>query len=270
MRRLPLFALMIALLGLASCGGQPPPSTAITCTTTTATTSSSSSSSTCSDPVTGISIAVSPVTISLNVASTTQFFGAVAGGTNSIITWQVNGILGGNDTIGRIDSNGFYHSPATVPSPATVNVTAVSFEDPKLSATAVATIVPPATVTISPTSSTLTSGTANTKAFTSTVTGAPTTNVNWYVNGVLGGNSAFGTINSSGVYTAPLTPPTGSTVTITVASNDFPLATANATVTISGFSTSSFQGQFAFSMAGKMRPALSSERAVFPPTAWAT
>ena len=78
-----------------------------------------------------------------------------------------------------------------------------------------------------------------------------TNNVNWYVDGVLGGNATFGTINSNGVYTAPLTPPIGSTVTVTAALSVFPLATASATVTISGYSTSSFQGPFAFSMAGR-------------------
>jgi hypothetical protein len=156
--------------------------------------------------------------------------------------------------VGRIDSNGIYRAPATVPSPAIVNVGAVSFEDQKLSATSATTILPPPTVTISPTCMptpcVLTSGAANTQAFTATVTGATTTNVDWFVNGVLGGNSASGTISATGVYTAPNTPPIGSTVTVTVESHDFPLAVAHAMVAITGYSTSSFQGSFAFSMTG--------------------
>jgi hypothetical protein len=96
----------------------------------------------------------------------------------------------------------------------------------------------------------VTSGAANTQAFTATVTGATTTNVDWFVNGVLGGNSTSGTISAAGVYTAPNTPPIGSTVTVTVESRDFPQALAPATVTISGYSASSFQGSFAFSMTG--------------------
>jgi hypothetical protein len=71
------------------------------------------------------------------------------------------------------------------------------------------------------------------------------------VNGILGGNSTFGTISAAGVYTAPLTPPIGSTVTVTALSHDFPTAVANATVTISGYSTSSFKGPFAFSVTGR-------------------
>jgi hypothetical protein len=71
------------------------------------------------------------------------------------------------------------------------------------------------------------------------------------VNNTLGGNSTFGTISAAGVYTAPQTPPAGSTVTVTALSSDFPLSTASATITISGYSKSSLQGQFAFSMSGK-------------------
>ena len=250
-RRLPVFALLIGAFGLVSCHHAAPATTAITCTTTTATTSSNASSSTCTDPVTGISIAISPVTVSVTVATATQFQAGVTGGTNTIVTWQVNSVPGGNDTVGRIDASGKYIAPVQVPSPPTVNVAAVSYEDPKLSVTSVATINAPPTVTISPTSATLTAGGANTKTFTATVTGATTTNVNWLVNGALGGNATVGTISAAGIYTAPNTPPPGSTVTVTADSQDFAPSSASATVTISGYSTSSFRGQFAFSMSGK-------------------
>jgi hypothetical protein len=252
-RRLLVFALIIGLFSLISCHKYTAtPSTAVVCTTTTSTTSTTSSSSSCTDPVTGITVTIAPATISLNVATSTQFLVAVSGGTNVVVTWQVNKITGGNDTVGRIDSNGLYRAPATVPSPATVNVSAVSFEDSKVSATSATTILPPPQVTVAPTSVTLSAGTANTKTFTSTVTGAPTTNVDWQVNSVLGGNATFGTIDANGVYTAPLTPPIGTTVIVTAVSRDFPLSSANATVTISGYSTSSFQGPFAFSMSGSI------------------
>jgi hypothetical protein len=250
-RRFPFLALLVGVFALASCHKYTAPSTAITCTTTTSTTATNASSSSCTDPTTGISIAISPVTASVTVATPQQFQAGVSGGTNTIITWQVNSVTGGNDTVGRIDASGKYIAPVQVPSPPTVNVSAVSYEDPQLSVTAVTTIVAPPTVTISPTSATLTAGSANTKTFTATVTGAATTNVDWKVNNVLGGNSTLGTISASGVYTAPNTPPPGSIVTVTAASTDFPSSLAPATVTISGYSTSSFQGQFAFSMSGR-------------------
>src|ERR1700730_5213697 len=184
-KRLPVLALLIGVFGLASCNKAAAPSTAVTCTTTAATTSTNASSSSCTDPVTGISIAISPVTASVTVATPQQFQAGVSGGTNTIIKWQVNGVAGGNDTVGRIDASGKYIAPVQVPSPATVNVAAVSYEDPNLSVTAVTTITAAPTVTISPTSASLTSGGANTKTFTATVTGATDTNVNWMGNGTL-------------------------------------------------------------------------------------
>jgi hypothetical protein len=250
-RRFPFLALLVGVFALASCHKYTAPSTAITCTTTTSTTATNASSSSCTDPTTGISIAISPVTASVTVATPQQFQAGVSGGTNTIITWQVNSVTGGNDTVGRIDASGKYIAPVQVPSPPTVNVSAVSYEDPQLSVTAVTTIVAPPTVTISPTSATLAAGGANTKTFTATVTGAATTNVDWKVNNVLGGNSTLGTISAAGVYTAPNTPPPSSTVTVTAASTDFPSSLAPAIVTISGYSTSSFQGQFAFSLSGR-------------------
>ena len=255
MRRLPILGLLVGVLALLSCHKYAAPaSTAITCTTTTSTTSTTTSSSSCTDPTTGITIAISPTTVSVTVATPTQFQAGVSGGTNSIVKWQVNSIPGGNDMVGRIDASGKYIAPISVPSPATVNVVAVSYEDPKLSVTSVATIVAPPTVTISPTCTptpcTLTSGSANQMTFTGTVTGAATTLVDWQVNGILGGNATFGTITAAGVYSAPNTPPIGSTVTVMAVSRDSPSSLAPAPVTISGYSTSSFQGQFAFSMAG--------------------
>src|SRR5579863_3985696 len=86
--RLLSFVLLFALFGLASCGSTT--STAVTCTTSTSTSSSTTSTSTCTDPVTNISVTISPSTISVNVVTTQQFQDAVQGGTNSVTIWQVN------------------------------------------------------------------------------------------------------------------------------------------------------------------------------------
>jgi uncharacterized protein (DUF1800 family) len=76
--------------------------------------------------------------------------------------------------------------------------------------------------------------------------GSPLT---FYVNGILGGNAEFGTVSSTGLYTAPAIVPVPNTVTITSKSNEFPsdpagtltLSVLNpipviSTVTPSGFS----------------------------------
>ena len=257
MRRLFCFLVSLAAaFGLISCGSAPV-STAITCTNTTSAASTTTSTSTCTDPVTNISITISPATASVNVATEQQFQDFIQGGTNNVTIWQVNGITGGNDAVGRIDSNGLYHAPATAPSPNTVSVIAVSFEEQKLSATSAVTIAPAPVVTITSPSApvTVSSGSAKIVNFSATETGGSTNIIAWYVGpvgglGILGGNATFGTITAGGVYRAPATPPLGRTVTVTAAAQDSPNSTATLAVTISGYSTSSLQGSFAFSVAG--------------------
>ncbi len=255
-KHLLFFVLFIALFGLASCGAAPA-STAVTCTVSTSTTASNSSTNTCTDPVKGISVTISPATVSVNVVTTQQFQDAIQGGTNNVTIWQVNGITGGNDTIGRIDSNGLYHAPTTIPSPAIVTVTAISFEDETVSASATVAITPAPSVTITSPSGpvTVTSGSANSLTFSAVETGGTTGIILWYAGplgglGVLGGNATVGTINANGVYTPPLTPPIGQTITVTAVAQDSPGSTASLPVTIAGYSTSSFQGRFAFSLSG--------------------
>jgi DNA-binding beta-propeller fold protein YncE len=68
--------------------------------------------------------------------------------------------------------------------------------------------------------------------FLATVTGPTDTTVTWQVNSVTGGDSIHGTISTSGLYTAPTTPPSPNTVTVTAISNAVKTATASATVTI--------------------------------------
>jgi len=43
----------------------------------------------------------------------------------STVTWTVNGIPGGNSAIGKIDNQGLYSAPATLPNPTSVKVTAL-------------------------------------------------------------------------------------------------------------------------------------------------
>lgn len=87
-------------------------------------------------------------------------------------------------------------------------------------------------VTVSPQSMAMTTGAQ--QAFTATVTNTSMTSVSWMVNGIAGGNSAFGTIDKTGTYTAPPYVPIPPNVTITAVSNADESKTANAAVSISG------------------------------------
>src|SRR5438270_8931732 len=79
---------------------------------------------------------------------TQQFTAMVQNTSNTAVTWQVNGMTGGNATVGTISSSGLYTAPGVVPNPATVTVTAVSQADATKSASAQVTITAATTVSV--------------------------------------------------------------------------------------------------------------------------
>ncbi|HZU22098.1 MAG TPA: hypothetical protein VE998_04640, partial [Terriglobales bacterium] len=88
----------------------------------------------------------------------------------------------------------------------------------------------PVTITLVPSSATVTTGT--TEQFTATVTNASNTAVTYQVNNVTGGSSTTGTINTSGLYSAPNTVPNPNTVEIEAISQQDSSKKATASVTI--------------------------------------
>jgi hypothetical protein len=163
----------------------------------------------------------------------------VTGTTNTGVAWLVNGVQGGNSTNGTVSTSGLYTAPATVPSGGTATVTAKSNADTTKSASASVSVVATAGVigiSISPTSASVSGG--GTKQFTASVTGTTNTAVTWWVNGVQGGNSTYGTISSTGLYTAPGCPSVSSATVKAVSAYDN-ATSASASVAISGTSTAS-------------------------------
>jgi hypothetical protein len=183
----------------------------------------------------------------VEIGNTLQFTATVRNATNTAVTWQVNDVTGGNSTVGTISANGLYTAPAAVPDPNSVTVKAVSQADTTKSATATVTITLIISVTVTPDAVTLPAGA--TQQFTATVENTADTSVTWSVNGITGGNSTVGTISTSGLYTAPLSPPVSGTVTVAAASVVNPIRTGSATVTIV-FSNATLTGQYAFGFTG--------------------
>jgi peptidoglycan/xylan/chitin deacetylase (PgdA/CDA1 family) len=85
-------------------------------------------------------------------------------------------------------------------------------------------------VSVSPQAATVSVG--NSQQFTATVTGTTNQAVSWSVNDLAGGSSAVGTIDATGLYTAPAVPPSPNTVTVKAASVTDPTRTGGASVTI--------------------------------------
>src|ERR1051326_2629615 len=59
-----------------------------------------------------VGVAVHPVRTSLTLTESQQFTATVTNTTNHSVVWAVDGIVGGNSTVGTISSSGLYHPPA--------------------------------------------------------------------------------------------------------------------------------------------------------------
>jgi len=89
-------------------------------------------------------VTISPTSTVLFPTQTQQFTATVSGTTTPMVKWMVNGIEGGDATVGTIASGGLYTAPTTVPSPQVLTVTAVNKDDPTFSSSASVVIaVPP-------------------------------------------------------------------------------------------------------------------------------
>jgi hypothetical protein len=169
--------------------------------------SSSSSGSTTTPPPTGVTI--SPQTVTLSRGATRQFTAAVLGSSDQSVVWEVNGVRGGSSAFGLISTDGVYIAPTTVPSSPTVTVTAASFADPTVSASASVTIQTGSNigVVIIGGNTRITIPTFGSRVFSAAVSGTENAAVTWQVNGVDGGSAVTGTISSSGIYSAPRSVP---------------------------------------------------------------
>ncbi|MCU1313739.1 MAG: Ig domain protein group 2 domain protein [Acidobacteriaceae bacterium] len=154
-----------------------------------------------------VAITVSgPATVALGAQS--QYSATVTGSSDATVKWSVNGVSGGDATVGAISASGLYAAPANTPGSGSVTITAASVADPATAQSLVVGLTTPApsgppviTVTLSGSTS-VTLGTSS--QYAATVTGSTNTDVAWSVNGVAGGNAAVGTISAAGLYKAPV------------------------------------------------------------------
>jgi len=75
---------------------------------------------------------IMPETVTVRIDETQQFSYSVTAHIDNTVTWSINGIDGGDATVGTIDDNGFYTAPSLLPTPATVTVRATSNADSTL------------------------------------------------------------------------------------------------------------------------------------------
>jgi hypothetical protein len=120
-------------------------------------------------------------------------------------------------TAAQLANAGSLAVAVTTPAPGGGNSSSVA-----LAVLAVVAVNPPA----------LTMAVGQTQQFTDSVTGSTNQGATWSVNGVVGGSATLGTIDTTGLYTAPAVPPTPNTLTVMAASLAAPSQSATAMVTI--------------------------------------
>jgi hypothetical protein len=100
---------------------------------------------------TKINVVVSPNPADVANFGTQQFTATVTGSTNSAVTWEVNGTVGGSQTLGFISASGFFVAPGGAPTTATggggttattLTVTAVAQADNTSFGAATVVVVP--------------------------------------------------------------------------------------------------------------------------------
>jgi RHS repeat-associated protein len=190
----------------------------ITATSQADTTKSASATITLMPPI-GVSVAPSNVTLYGGGAQT--FTANVVNTSNTVVTWSVDPV-----GAGTIDTAGNYKAPANISIQQAVTITATSQADATKSAAATITLMPPVAVSITPTSAALFA--SQTQQFSTTVANSTNSTVTWSMN-----PSGWGSIDSSGLYTAPSTIPYKQTVTVTATSQADTTKSASATVTLS-------------------------------------
>lgn len=84
-------------------------------------------------PASNITVAVTPSTGSVTIGQSLQFKATVSNTTNTGVTWKVNGVTGGNASVGTISSAGMFTAPGKVPSGST-SISATSVADSTKSA----------------------------------------------------------------------------------------------------------------------------------------
>ncbi len=152
-------------------------------------------------------ISVTPANVALEAGGAKHGFVATISnapaGQNGV-TWQLIGL-------GGIDTAGVYSSPPLVEAPTTDTVQAISVFDSTKVATATVSLTP-IVVTVSPEAVWLHSG--QTQQFTATVANHVNKAVTWSVSGTNCSGVDCGTVDASGLYTAPALIPSNVAVSV--------------------------------------------------------
>ncbi|MGA8266465.1 MAG: hypothetical protein WB787_01810 [Candidatus Acidiferrales bacterium] len=222
-----------------------PPSVTVTATSVADVSKSASASVTITATCGGTNT-ISPPAASVALGQSQNFTTTICAPSGTAIAWDVNGVAGGNASLGTIAVSGTnsatYTAPADLPATNPVTIHAVAG-----TATASASITIVSNVAVSivpPNASVAVSGRAT---FSAVVTNTPDATVVWGVNGIANGNASIGQVCLSGSnpcqaptgptsanidYLAPSTVPSSNPVALTATSHADPSRSGSALITV--------------------------------------
>ncbi len=166
-------------------------------------------------------VTVLPSPVSLNPSQTEQFYAhlSLPSGTDRTVTWSIH------PDLGSVDDTGLYTAPSAVDSEKRVVITATSVADPTKSGSADVVLLPAISVSMDPTSASLSAGGG--QWFNATVTNALDQALKWTIS-----PAGMGTVDQWGYYTAPGNIASAQSVTITASSEADNNKTASAEVAL--------------------------------------
>jgi len=184
-----------------------------------------------------VSVALSPSTAILTAGQALTLTPTVVNGGDAVngsavINWSISpsgvGAVQNSPTLNQntrmLAPGGTYYAPGVITSPQTVTITATSGYDNSKAASAQVTLVPSVAVSISPPSSTLYG--SRSQQFAAMVNFSSNATVTWSIS------PNVGTIDATGLYTAPATIFYRQTVTVTATSVARPTKSGSALVSI--------------------------------------
>jgi hypothetical protein len=150
---------------------------------------------------TGVRVTVTPSTSCVLPGAQTQFAATVANSTSTTLNWFVDGVPGGNSSVGIITSDGLYFAPSKN---GRHTIQATQQSSPKASGSTNTQVTSSPSLAIYPSSAAVLDGAQ--QQFQPQVCSVPTQDAAvWSVDGIVGGSPAAGTVSSNGLYTAPNT-----------------------------------------------------------------
>ena len=163
-----------------------------------------------------------------------NFTAEVSNTTNINVTWSVNGVPGGNSTLGIISESGVYTAPADLPANATVQITATSAADTSKSGSSQMTLASDIAISVTPGGANVELGAMQKLQASLTSSGHPDMAILWSLSGAAC-PAACGSVDANGNYAAPQILPSSRAVVVRAQSVADPskFAIANLSVTSS-------------------------------------